>query len=212
MSEHRTIDYVIGGAVVFLVAVYALPWLWNRISQSWYLRRQLAEWKEIAEPLGFRVERGKDMVTIHGLVASRPFELDWRNFITYGLDTQTGMRVKLENNQARLSISTSTEKAIQGTMTTAFYGTFGPVQPPVGDAEFDAVYTVRANEAGRRLFDLLGAAGRRMLLDAPWLEVHWRGNEPWIEVTDWKLDAARLIAVHRLMASLIEASDAEAKA
>src|SRR5688572_17841820 len=99
-DEGRKLTLVAIAGLFF--AIVTLPPLWNRFQTRRLLREQLAEWKAIAEPLGFRAELGKDVVTLRGLVGSRPFEVDHRNFITYGLDTQLGMRVEVEDDGTRL--------------------------------------------------------------------------------------------------------------
>jgi hypothetical protein len=209
------IETVVGGVLVLFVAAVGGVELYRRIGHHLWIRRRLAAWTALAEPFGFRVEARKRGVTILGTVASRPFELDCENIITYGLDGLLGMRVDLQGAQATFAISADELPDGLGSRefyelygALEFFETFGDVQPPVGDAAFDAVYKVRANAAGRRLLESLGPEERRTLLAFPGMGIYWRPREPWVDFGDRELQAAQLSAVLALMARLIAVSEA----
>lgn len=170
------------------------------------IRRWRAEWSAIAEPMGFRAEMRKGSVAILGSVASRPFELDYQNGITYGLDSELGMRASVEDPEARLLILThETSRALSG-VSRPILEMYGDLQAPSGDAEFDAAFCVRANPAGQAVLARCGPAARRVLVDCPQLEVFLSGGSAWIRLGSGELRPSYVLAAHRLLSSLIGAT------
>ncbi len=178
----------------------------RRVVRSRRVRRQRAEWSAIAEPLGFRTEVHDGCVVIVGAVAGRPFELDTRNFLAYGLDAELGMRADVEDPAAGFMVLTHA-----AARTRRAWPDEEP-EPPSGDPEFDALFLVRANPAGRAVLARWAPAWRRVLVEHPRMEVHLRQGRALVTLASGAPERASIQAAARVLAGLIEATRGPATA
>jgi hypothetical protein len=198
------VGYLAIGTVACLVLFLALDTAWRSAVQLSDRRRQLAAWSALAAELGYHAGIDADRVVIRGSAASRPFEVDYRNGLGYGLDAMLGLRVALPDNRVRLLISADARNL---EFPTGLAAERDVSRLTTGHAQFDAVFAVSGNAAGRAVLERAGESARAVLLEHPELSVFWRGTAPWIDLGSGELEAARLRAAHRLMGALLVAAE-----
>ena len=187
-----------------LVAAVLAKWIPIWIRQSREATERLTKWSALAEPLGLRAVRRRNRVTLVGSVAGCELEVADDLFLTYGLEFQLGLRVKLPSTPARLCIAS---RSLRGwPRRSPFEEQVQPVLTSVGDADVDPCFNVHANAAGVELFARLTAEQRRLLREHPEFSVLWFGPAPWIEFGTHELTAANLGAAIQLMSGLVAAA------
>ena len=173
-----------------MFGLLALSRLWRLIALRRARRRRLAEWTAIARTRGFEVILRESYVAIRGEVASRSFELDDNNFLGYGADVELCIRFDVEDTDSILLITAKGDRCQDGDL-----------QPPVGDAAFDAAMQIRANSSGLRRLDGLGRRERDLFVSIPGLAVHQSRGRVLIRLP-YVLDLTCLDAGCRLLESL----------
>jgi hypothetical protein len=176
---------LVGGVLLAVLGVWAIV---HKIRFQYLVRadrrRTLEAWTEMARARGFEVVTRDGRPVMRGTVASRSFEIDYPNFFTYGMDAETALHFRVEDEEASFSIAG-----------------WEFVDPPrhlarhfVGVERFDAHHGMRTNEAGKRWVARFGPKERQLLLDHNGLDVLQRSGEVSIRlpytITPSDLDAA----------------------
>jgi hypothetical protein len=184
-------------AIVGIAAVLLVIDLSVSIPLSRQARRTFRAWKLVAEPLGLVAERGDFYsVAIRGSVASRPF------FITHGRDGELVMQLGIEDCAARLVILPRERERKLLEYGSREFEKHGEVQRSTGDAHFDAVFAVRANDEGMAYVERLGPAARRALLEFPMVEVHVGRLSAWLDFGYVELAALPILAARQVLSDL----------
>jgi hypothetical protein len=196
--DRETIFRCAAGAALALGVAWFGSRVRNRALRRKWRREQVADWTALAQPRGFEVDDSGDKVVMRGKVASRPFELDGFNCITYGMDAETGIRFEVEDQEATFAVTTWDAQSWRGGR-----------QPPCGDEAFDARHQVRANDRGLRHVARLGPEERKLFVDFPELDVLQSHGSALIRLP-YRLDGPHLDAACSLIERLWGPASSEA--